>query len=1064
MYFADLHIHSKYSRATSRECVPEYLDLWARKKGLAVIGTGDFTHPQWRRELLEKLEPAEEGLYRLKKEHSLPCNMAGEQDSPRFLVSGEISSIYKKNGKVRKVHNLILLPDLMAAEKLAHRLEMLGNVHSDGRPILGLDSRDLLELMLEVCPTGIFIPAHIWTPHFSLFGAYSGFDTIEECFEDLTPHIHALETGLSSDPPMNWQLSALDGYRLVSNSDAHSPAKLAREANALETERTYPAIARALKEGDGFCGTLEFFPEEGKYHYDGHRNCGVCLKPGDTVKAQGICPVCGKRITVGVLHRVEELADRAEGYRPSDAPAFRRVAPLPEVIAASTGIAPGGVKAARQSDELLAKIGSELYILLEAPLTELEQKAGPCIAEGIRRLRVGEVHLSPGFDGEYGKVGLLTAEEIERFSGQIEFQGMGRQSGMETGRPVPAPDRVEALPRLAGRRPKTTAHREQLNLQQLAAVQSRAAEIVVTAGPGTGKTRTLVRRICYLIEKGVRAEEITAVTFTNQAAKEMQLRLEKEPETRKMARAVTIGTFHNLCLQLLEHMGKNFSVIGEDEAAVIAEEVIGRFALKMSVKAFLQRLSKRKNQLDIKMDAALEEAFQSYQDTLARYEVLDYDDLLLNVLEAMEKGHLKTEELKQFTYLLVDEFQDINPVQYQLIKKWHEAGANLFVIGDPDQAIYGFRGADSACFQTLKVDFPKIEEIQLLQNYRSTPEIIGCAGSFIQRHREAPFLLRAERRNGAPVRLVSAETSLSSAIFVAKEIAGMVGGMDMLEAHASKKRRGERSFSDIAVLYRTNQQAALLEECLQKEDIPYLVRGRDDFLSDPAVRRVIAFFRFLCNPADRLALRMTLEYEEIPEREREWLLEQYLNVKTPSVAAYLQLKKTSEKARGLDGGLEAFRLRLKKDRAETLVKERTEEFLGMKWREQLIGMAELYKTMPEFIQNITFGEEGDLMRGGRSYSPDAVSLMTLHAAKGLEFPVVILYGVEKNLIPFRAYRETDQEEEGHLFYVGMTRAMDELILLHTSEPSPYIQELDTAYVEVEQALKPNPRIKQLTFF
>ena len=246
MYFADLHIHSKYSRATSRECVPEYLDLWARKKGLAVIGTGDFTHPQWRRELLEKLEPAEEGLYRLKKEHSLPCNMAGEQDSPRFLVSGEISSIYKKNGKVRKVHNLILLPDLMAAEKLAHRLEMLGNVHSDGRPILGLDSRDLLELMLEVCPTGIFIPAHIWTPHFSLFGAYSGFDTIEECFEDLTPHIHALETGLSSDPPMNWQLSALDGYRLVSNSDAHSPAKLAREANALETERTYPAIARAL--------------------------------------------------------------------------------------------------------------------------------------------------------------------------------------------------------------------------------------------------------------------------------------------------------------------------------------------------------------------------------------------------------------------------------------------------------------------------------------------------------------------------------------------------------------------------------------------------------------------------------------------------------------------------------------------------------------------------------------------------------------------------------------------------------------------------------------------------
>lgn len=1064
MYFADLHIHSKYSRATSKECVPEYLDLWARKKGLAVIGTGDFTHPQWRTELLEKLEPAEEGLYRLKKEYRLPCNIAGEQDSPHFLVSGEISSIYKKNGKVRKVHNLILLPDLTAAEKLSHRLELLGNVHSDGRPILGLDSRDLLELMLEVCPTGIFIPAHIWTPHFSLFGAYSGFDTIEECFEDLTPHIHALETGLSSDPPMNWQFSALDAYRLVSNSDAHSPAKLAREANILETERSYPAIARALNEGEGFRGTLEFFPEEGKYHYDGHRNCGVCLKPGDTVKAQGICPVCGKRITVGVLHRVEELADRAEGYQLPAAPVFRRVAPLPEIIAASTGIAPGGVKAARQSDELLAQIGSELYILWEAPLTELEQKAGPCIAEGIRRLRAGEVQLLPGFDGEYGKVGLLTAEEIEHFSGQIEFQGMSRQTGTKAVKHAPGPDRIETALRPADKQQKAVPHKEQLNAQQKAAVHSEAAEIVVTAGPGTGKTRTLIQRICYLIEKGVPAEAITAVTFTNQAAKEMRLRLEKELGSHKTAKAVTMGTFHNLCLQLLEHKGKKISVIGEDEAAVIAEEVIGWFALKISVKGFLRRLSKKKNQMAIKTGAALEEAFQAYQDILARYGVLDYDDLLINVLESMEKEQLDIKRLRKFTYLLVDEFQDINPVQYQLIKKWHEAGINLFAIGDPDQAIYGFRGADSACFLTLKEDFPEIEEIQLLQNYRSTPEIIGCAGSFIQQHREVPFLLKAVRQHGDPVRLISAETSLSSAIFVAKEIAGMVGGMDMLEAHTSPKKHGERSFSDIAVLYRTNQQAGLLEECLQKEDIPYLVRGRDDFLSEPAVRRVIAFFRFLCNPADGLALRMTLEYEGLPAQERNLLLEQYLNVNISSVAAYLQLEKTSGKAHGLDDSIAAFHMRIKKDRTETLVRDRTEEFLGEEWREQLINMAALYKTMPEFIQNITLGEEGDLKRGGRRYSSDAVSLMTLHAAKGLEFPVVILYGVEKNLIPFRAYQEAEQEEECHLFYVGMTRAMDELILLHTSDPSPYIQELDTIYVEVEQALKPNPRMKQLTFF
>ena len=275
MYIADLHIHSRYSRATSREGDPEHLDLWARRKGIGLLGTGDFTHPAWREELKEKLSPAEEGFYTLKKEYRLESGLSAGEPSTRFVVSGEISSIYKKDGKVRKVHNLILLPGLEAAETISRRLEEIGNIHSDGRPILGLDSRDLLEITLELCPQAIFIPAHIWTPHFSLFGAFSGFDTIEECFEDLTPCIHALETGLSSDPPMNWRLSALDKYLLVSNSDAHSPSKLGREANLFDTERNYPAFSAALSgpEAKGLAGTIEFFPEEGKYHFDGHRAC-----------------------------------------------------------------------------------------------------------------------------------------------------------------------------------------------------------------------------------------------------------------------------------------------------------------------------------------------------------------------------------------------------------------------------------------------------------------------------------------------------------------------------------------------------------------------------------------------------------------------------------------------------------------------------------------------------------------------------------------------------------------------------------------------------------------------
>ena len=263
-YIADLHIHSRYSRATSRECVPEYLDLWAGRKGIRLLGTGDFTHPAWRTELKEKLRPAEEGLYVLKDEYRRKNDTAGAGEPPRFVVSGEISSIYKKNGRVRKVHNLILLPGLDEAEAIAVKLEAIGNIHSDGRPILGLDSRDLLEIVLDACPQAVFIPAHIWTPHFSLFGAFSGFDTIEECFGDLTPYIHALETGLSSDPPMNWRLSALDSYRLVSNSDAHSPSKLGREANLFAAALSYPALASALNgtERNGFMGTIEFFPED----------------------------------------------------------------------------------------------------------------------------------------------------------------------------------------------------------------------------------------------------------------------------------------------------------------------------------------------------------------------------------------------------------------------------------------------------------------------------------------------------------------------------------------------------------------------------------------------------------------------------------------------------------------------------------------------------------------------------------------------------------------------------------------------------------------------------------
>lgn len=406
---ADLHIHSRYSMATSKDGTPEMLDLWARKKGISLIGTGDMTHPVWRQELKEKLIPAEQGLFRLKDEYVLPEAGRYPGTAPRFVLSGEISSIYKKGGKTRKVHSLILLPGFDEADAFAARLEKIGNIHSDGRPILGLPCHDLLEMMLEVSEEGMYIPAHIWTPHFSLFGAKSGFDTIEECFEELTPYIHALETGLSSDPVMNWQISALDGYQLVSHSDAHSPSKLGREADLLDIELSYQGLFQAVQSGKGLKGTIEFFPEEGKYHYDGHRKCGVCLSPREAEEYKGICPVCGKKLTMGVDHRILQLSDRDESEvsMPESGRPYESLVPLPEVISACVGFSTGSKKVQGQYERLLEKLGAEFSILREVPEEDIRAAGGEVLTEGIRRLRAGEVVRKPGFDGEYGKIELF---------------------------------------------------------------------------------------------------------------------------------------------------------------------------------------------------------------------------------------------------------------------------------------------------------------------------------------------------------------------------------------------------------------------------------------------------------------------------------------------------------------------------------------------------------------------------------------------------------------------------------------------------------------------------------
>ena len=1049
MYIADLHIHSRFSRATSREGDLPHLDLWARRKGIRVVGTGDFTHPAWRRELQEQLLPAGEGLYALREELRLPDAPGGEP--PLFVVTGEISCIYKRHGRTRKVHNLILLPSLEAAEELSARLEAIGNIRSDGRPILGMDSRDLLELTLDTCPDAEFIPAHIWTPHFALFGAFSGFDTMEECFGDMAGHIHAVETGLSSDPPMNWRLSALDGLTLVSHSDAHSPAKLGREADLLDTGLSYPELVRAIRTGEGFLGTIEFFPEEGKYHLDGHRNCGVCLTPAETADLNGLCPVCGKKLTIGVEHRVEALADRPAGTRPACAKPFESLAPLPEVIAASTGASPTAKRTMELYEQLLAELGPEFPILREVPVEDIGRIAGPCVAEGVRRLRMGQVERRPGFDGEYGVISLLTPGEIQRLQGQLSLFGAEPAKKKAAKRELKASVNAPAAEASA---PETRT----LNPQQRAAVTAEEPLVAVIAGPGTGKTGTLVERIAWLVEeRGVKPREITAVTFTNQAASEIRQRLEHRLGGRRAVAGMTIGTFHAICLQLLGDV----RLISPGEALTAAEEVLRDAGSKMKGRAFLQAVSRVKNGADA-AEAGLDEALlRAYSARLEAMGALDFDDLLTAALS------LDTTGQRRFQHLLVDEFQDINDMQYDLVRAWSRGGKSLFVIGDPDQSIYGFRGASGRCFQRLTEELPQARVIRLEENYRSAPAILEAALSVIAHNGGAPRRLTPTRPAGPAVRLVEAGDDFAEAVFVAKEIGRMTGGVDMLEAQRLGHEGENRSFSEIAVLCRTHRQLELVEKCLRHDDIPCLISGREDFLDDSDVRGVLAFFRSLQHPEDTLALETALRLlwdcpADLIQRAKA----------TCSGQTAWDLPALGEVVRGY-GHLELW-LR----RAEEwfpLVGEKKPFQLLEQWEaacgaspalDKLRHMAVCYPDLDALWNALVLGEEADLRRSaGKSWASGAVRLMTLHGAKGLEFPVVFLVGVSAGMLPLESQgRSTDMEEERRLFYVGLTRAKEELILTTAQAPSPFLSELpDTVVPSPAAPLRERPA-EQLCLF
>ncbi len=787
-FYADLHIHSKYSRATSKDCNLEQLALWAQKKGLTVISTGDFTHPAWFKEITEKLIPAGNGVYRLKPE--IEKEIFINSSPVRFILSVEISTIYKKGDKTRKVHHVVFSPNMDSAQNFRERLDAIGNIKSDGRPILGLDSRNLLETALE--SNSCIIPAHIWTPWFSVLGSKSGFDSIEECYEDLSDHIFAVETGLSSDPMMNWRVSKLDKYRLVSNSDAHSPSKLAREATVFDTEPDYYSIMEALKTGNGYVGTVEFFPEEGKYHEDGHRKCNVCLTPEETKKLNGICPVCGRPLTIGVLNRVNELADRDSTYIPETGGKVFSLVPLAEIIAETMQVGSTSKSVIKEYERLINKFGSELTILQHLPAEDLDN---PLIAEAITRLREGKVIKQAGFDGEYGVIKLFEDNELIKknfinLKLNIDIPQTTKQEPLKTFTKSKAVINNNLL------NDATKTKSTDFDEYQKSAIYEENNQLLIVAGPGSGKTTVLTNRIAHLVkEKITPSENCLAITFTCRAAQEMRDRLNKlVPENK-----VNIYTFHALCLSILKE-NKEKAGLSEDFQVISEQE-------------------------------------KTLYDTLPE-NVIEFDDLITLTVKLFNNyPEIKKIYQEKFKYVFVDEYQDIDENQYNLIKLLVPVDGNICVIGDPNQAIYGFRGGDSRFFNNFENDYKNTKKINLRNNYRSTKSIVNASNQMINSYN----IISADDDICEKITIHTALSDKAEAEFVVSTIENLIGGHSFfsIDSDRSNGDKKDLSFSDFAILYRTSAQLKTLIEALERSGMPYAKLSDDMLVDKKSIRELL---------------------------------------------------------------------------------------------------------------------------------------------------------------------------------------------------------------------------------
>jgi len=1075
-YLADFHIHSRYSRATSKALTPRHLAAWARYKGLTVVGCGDFTHPKWLDEVAAQLVPDGTGLYRLDEREDLSAEipwLGGETltSRARFILTAEISSIYKRGGKVRKVHNLVFAPSIEAAKKLNAKLARVGNLESDGRPILGLDSRNLLEMTLETDPLAFLIPAHIWTPWFSLFGSKSGFDSIEECFGDLSREIFALETGLSSDPEMNRLLSALDRFRLVSNSDAHSGEKLGRECNIISGDPSYEGIYRALRgEGVGpkFLGTVEFFPEEGKYHLDGHRECGVVMEPTETASRGGLCPACGKPVTLGVLNRVLALADRQTPVTPEGMPGFTSLIPLSEIVAEILDVGPKTGRVTQTLARIHRQFGPELSVLRHVPTDALSTFLPP-LGEAVSRMRRGHVYRQPGFDGQFGRIRAFSAEERRDLASggrvlpgaAVRGKKEARQAKSAKADPGPADD---PAPPPGAASPDRAA--PGLNPGQLAALADHPRHVLVLAGPGTGKTHTLTARLARMLgfldllepqaaaaraddtldpaapradmaqeaapqpshkaaakRTPVAPETILAVTFTRRAAEEMRDRLAALAlrHGRANTRLPRIDTLHAVANAFwTDSDGQAPVLLSEEAAKRLYAEVNPEFRGARLTAAWKDLSLSRERMAPLALYPGSGEAVaaENYARQKAAWNLVDFTDLLEFWLEKLRVGSFAS----PYRHILVDEVQDLSPLQLAVVEELAKvAGTSVFAIGDPRQAIYGFRGAAPDMEARLRALWPDMAAIPLSENYRSAAPILHLAAGLFP---DAPALVPVRAGGGqghGEVQLFAAPTAAAEISWIGERIRKLIGGTSLTLA----KDLGIETLSpgDIAVLVRFKALAPPIRRSLDRLGIPCSVPEADAFFAEPRIRTLL-------DAAARL-LGMAPHEDAAPLNCPDRVL-----AKGPlGLSAYL-------------GDIPPF------DRL----------FWQSPAFKQLCRAFDAHGGWGGLLSFVSTQSELELV--GRT--AEKVRIMTLHAAKGLEFSAVFLPALEGGVLPFagtglltgnaQAGQDApDVDEERRLFYVGLTRARDRLFLSHAAKrelfgrmvmlkPSRFLGELDLSGV------------------